>query len=246
MPSFIWNRDAQEAIRNPYEYDAQKQFHREAINLTSKLGKLLCEDFEYTLENRTLEKAIWMLQTDCLFAFRDAVILLEQEKHRIVGRLFRDILETVHLIEFLESGTEKAEKALADWFEDELIMHREFRNYIKAKEGKETSDLMRDYHRIFSKFTHRSYKVLLYGYMLGAENRIFYDEEWTLQQSISMYYAYLGQFGQLILENLKKFGNLSKETIGEIWEESMEKEQIPRRFIDIEELKAKLKKDNSA
>ena len=42
MASFIWDRDPQEAIRNPYEYNAQKQFHREAITLTEKLAEKLC------------------------------------------------------------------------------------------------------------------------------------------------------------------------------------------------------------
>jgi hypothetical protein len=43
-----------------------------------------------------------MLQTDALFSFRDAVQLLDQKKHRVVGLLFRDILESVHLVEFVK------------------------------------------------------------------------------------------------------------------------------------------------
>lgn len=237
MASIIWERDPQEAIRNPFEYNAQKQFHREAIALTDKLVKRLCEHFKYTLQDRSIEKATWMLQTDSLFAFRDAVILLEQKKHRVVGRLLRDILETIHLIEYLNSKSEKAEKSLKKWFDDELVMHNEFRDFIKNRDGKDISELKKNEHRIFSKFTHRSYKILLYGYALGSNDRIFYDEDWSLPQSVAMYYAFLGYFGKLIINNLKQFGNLTSNEVVEFWDSSMEKEQIPRGYLSEEDKK---------
>jgi hypothetical protein len=237
MASIIWDREPQEAIKNPYEYNAQKQFHREAIALTDKIAKRLCNDFKYTFQDRSLEKATWMLQTDSLFAFRDAVILLEQKKHRVVGRLLRDILESVHLVEYFNSQTEKAEKSLNKWFDDELIMHSEFRELVKKREGKDMSELKKNQHRIFSKFTHRSYKILLYGYALGSNDRIFYDEEWTLPQSVAMYYAFLGHFGQFVMNNLRQFGNLTSNEIDEFWNNSMEKEQIPRGYLSAENKK---------
>lgn len=235
MASLIWDRDPQEAISNPYEYNAQKQFHREAIALTDKFGKRLCDDFEYTLGDRTLEKATWMLQTDFLFSFRDAVLMLEQKRHRIVGRLLRDILETVHLVEYFNGQTEKAKKSLQKWFDDELVMHAEFRDYIKKRDGEDVSESKKRQHRIFSKFTHRSYKILLYGYALGPSKKIFYDEGWTLPQSVSMYYAFLGSFGQLVIENLKRFGNIPEFEVVEIWDTSMEAEQIPRGYLSKED-----------
>ena len=237
MASIIWNRDPQEAIENPYEYNAQKQFHREAIALTDKLGKKLRDDFKYTLGDRTLAKATWMLQTDSLFAFRDSAIMLDQKRHRIVGRLLRDILETVHLIEYLNGQTDKAKNALNKWFDDELIMHSEFRDYIKKRDGETVSELKKMQHRIFSKFTHRSYKILLYGYALGSNDRIFYDEGWTLPQSVSMYYAFLGGFGQLVIENLKRYGDIPESEVTEIWNTSMEKRQIPRGYLSEEDKK---------
>ena len=234
MASIIWDRDPQEAIKNPYEYNAQKQFHREAIALTDKLGKKL-EDFQYTRGDKTLEKAVWMLQTDALFAFRDAVIMLDQKRHRIVGRLLRDILETVHLVEYFTSQSDKAMKSLQKWFDDELVMHSEFRDYIKKRDGEAISEIKKIQHRIFSKFTHRSYKILLYGYALGSNDRIFYDEGWTLPQSVAMYYAFLGSFGQLVIENLKKYGNITEDVVLDIWNRSMEKEQIPRGYLSKED-----------
>lgn len=37
MTSFIWGRPPQEAYENPYEYEAQEQFSREASVVTSEL-----------------------------------------------------------------------------------------------------------------------------------------------------------------------------------------------------------------
>ena len=235
MASIIWDRDPQEAINNPYEYNAQKQFHREAITLTGKLSEMLKEG-RYYLQEMTLEKAIWMLQTDALFAFRDAVILLEQKRHRVVGRLLRDILEAIHLIEYLNSKTTKSEKLLLEWFvNDELIMHREYRDYVKAYYGENEANIARDNHRILSKFTHRSYRILLYSYIRGSEDRMWFDDGTELPQSVAMYYAFLGQLGGAILENLKDFGMLTPDDVNTVWSESMEPEQIPRGFLSKED-----------
>jgi hypothetical protein len=235
MASIIWDRDPQEAIDNPYEYNAQKQFHREAIILADKLSETLLNKKEFFLTEKTLEKAIWMLQTDALFSFRDAVQLLDQKKHRVVGRLFRDILESVHLVEYFNSRTPKSKVALNKWFNDVPIMHREFRDFVKMRNGEKDANTKRDAHRILSKFTHRSYKILLYGYALGSDSKIFYDEGWSLPQSISMYYVFLGHFGLLVVDNFKNYGVLEKDEVENTWNQSMEKEQIPRGYLSKED-----------
>jgi hypothetical protein len=237
MASIIWNRDPQEAINNPYEYNAQKQFHREAIMFSDKIVKKLCYDFKYSLDDRSLRKATWMLQTDSLFAFKDALLILESGKHRVVGRFLRDILETVHLVEYFNSKTEKAENSLKKWFDDEIIMDREFRDFVKKRDGEVISEVMKIQHRTFSKFTHRSYNILLYGYILGRNDRLFYDKDCELPQSAAMYYALLGQFGQLIKSNLGKYGDLTTEIVDQTWNDSMEKEQMPRGYLSAEDKK---------
>lgn len=35
MPSFVWDRDTEEAWSEPYEYGGQEQFHREAYKVLS-------------------------------------------------------------------------------------------------------------------------------------------------------------------------------------------------------------------
>ena len=234
MASIIWDRDPQEAVKNPYEYNAQMQFHREAMMLSNKLSDALVNKKKFSLSERTLEKAVWMLQTDALHAFMGAIILLEQKRHRVAGRLLRDIAETIDLIEYFNSQTRGAIKDLNDWFNDELVMHSAFREFIKKRDGARVAIELRNRYRILSKFTHRSYKVLLYGYAKGSGDNIFYDEGWSLPQSIAMYYAFLGYFGQLMVVNLKMFGVLGKQEVDSIWDQSMELEQIPRGYLSRE------------
>lgn len=235
MASFIWNREVQEAKDNPYEYHAQEQFHREAIILTDKLSEILLKKKKYYLTEQTIDKAVWMLQTDALFAFRDAVIILNQKNHRLAGRVLRDILESIHLIRYFSSGKVKSEKALKEWFNDQPIMHHEFRDFIKERDGEEESNIYKIMHRILSKFTHRTYKILAYGYIVGAEDRIFYADENDQPYSIAMYYAYLGIFGKLVVENLKDYGIITSDEVDAIWNESMETEQIPRGYLSKED-----------
>jgi len=233
MASIIWDRDPQEALDNPYEYNAQKQFQREANALFKKLSNRILNESKFYLNERSLEKATWMLQTDALFAFKNCLDLLKKNNHKLTGKLLRDIMESIHLVEYLNAGTDKSLKALEIWYNDELVMHREYRDFIKKKEGENQANYLREIYRIFSKFTHKSYKILLYGYMRVGEdsNEMHYDNEWILQQSVSMYYAYVGHFGRFIISNMKDYGILTKAEVESDWNDSMEKVQIPRGFL---------------
>lgn len=178
-----------------------------------------------------------MLQTDLLFAFKDSLDLLVLKKHRIVGPLLRQIFETIHQIEYLNSNHKNTEKSLIDWFNNKSPRHYEYRNLIKEKYGKDKSVTLKLQYDAYSKFTHRTYLSLLYNYarkdnsIMGKFStkknfKIWYDEYWPLRQSISMYYAILGMFGRMMIENFKDYGILQKEEVENIWKLSMESEQI--------------------
>ena len=96
MPSFIWNRTPQEAMDNPYEYDAQEQFTREASNILELISEELQKhDRKFTRDERTIDKAIWMLQNDALDSLKGILTSLNEKHHRIAGKLFRDVIETL-------------------------------------------------------------------------------------------------------------------------------------------------------
>lgn len=237
MASLIWNRDSQEAINNPYEYAVEEQFIREANNVILKLESSLLNNKSFFLYDKSLDKATWMIQTDVLFAFKDSLDSLKLKKHRIVGPLLRVMYENNHLIEYLNNNHSNSKKALLEWYDNKSPRHFEYRELIKETEGKEQSDFLNKQYQAFSKFTHRTYLSLLYNYAREGNPRmeqystnkdfkVWYDENWPLRQSISMYYAILGMFGREMIENLKNYGILEREEVEEIWNSSMEQEQV--------------------
>lgn len=235
MASIVWERNPQEAMDNPYEYNAQKQFDREATALCEKLCTAIVDKNNFTLVDHSLAKATWLLQTDALHAFKDAVELLRMKKHKVVGRLLRDILETVHLVEYLNSGYKGSAESLKRWYDDEPRTDRFFREYVKATRGNEEHERHRSNYEALSKFTHRTYKVLLYGYAGRGDSKLFYDENWSLPGTIAMYYALLGWMGLTLIANLKSYGELEVEEIDLYWNEAMEDFQIPRGYLSKED-----------
>jgi len=241
MSSIIWDRDSQEAIDNPYEYPAEEQFIREAKVLISKLEEIILNKKHFYLNDKSLEKATWMLQIDILFTFKDAIEVLDLKKHRLVGPLIRIMYENLHQIEYLNSGTEKSSQALINWFDNKSPRHFDYREYIKKTKSEELAGFLKRQYEAYSKLTHRTYRSLLYNYAKGsnekAENsdledyHIWYDEGWPLRQSMSMFYAILGMFGKFMISNFKVYGVLTEGEVEEAWNNSMESKQIPRGYI---------------
>lgn len=235
MASIVWDRNPQEAMDNPYEYNAQSQFDREATTLCTNLCNAITSKNSFTVVDQSLDKATWLLQTDALHAFKDAVELLKMKKHKVVGRLLRDILETLHLVEYLNSGCAGSADSLQKWYYDEPRTDRLFRQYIKATLGDVEHELHRSNYEALSKFTHRTYKVLLYGYCKLGDDKLYYDENWTLPGTIAMYYALLGWMGQMIMASLKMYGVFEADEVVEFWNNSMEDFQIPRGYLSKED-----------
>jgi hypothetical protein len=254
MASIVWGRDPQEAIEEPYEYEAQIQFAREA----EKVLKLFSSELEkytskFNLNDTSVEKAIWMLQNDALDSLKDMLNSLIHKKHKIAGKLLRDITETLDLAAYFYSSNEHSKKALNKWFNDEIIVHSEFRDFIEMEAGLPAKEASRLYYRSLSKFAHRTYKTLLYGYSIGRDNQICYDgydedSFMALPQTISMYYAILADTIMKFTSELMQRELVPSSRIIEIFEESTEKETVPRRFKPmrefIEEQIALLKKSS--
>lgn len=252
MPSFIWDRDPQEAIENPYEYEAQEQFAREADNLLSLfLEELSRHDMKFTVHDRSLGKAIWMLQNDALDSLKDILQSLNHKRHKIAGKLFRDIIETLDIAAYFQSDSNEAKKNLSKWFDDEIISHRTYRDYILKEKGQQDADKSRDYYRVISKFTHRTYKILLYGYVQGRNELIAYDgykdsDILILPHTISMYYAILADFIKFFSDETANRGLISNSRVKEIWEESLEVKSVPRRFLSPKEVFERYKKNQNS
>lgn len=154
MASLVWGRHPQEAHDNPYEYEAQDQFVREAKELLSQI-QIALDSFTmgFHRDDRSLEKATWMLAIDLNDALLESAQLFVEKRHRIAFRLFRDAVETIDLLQVLHSNTPRANKALVLWYENETIPHRESRLHIEESAGKDIASRRKDYYTELSKFT---------------------------------------------------------------------------------------------
>lgn len=237
MPSFVWNRDFDEAYANPYEYEAQRQFVREAKAILTGIQKGLQKfDFHFTKNDVGVSKAAWMLHNDAIDALADALELLEQQKHRLVGRIFRDVWETAQLVDYFLSGTPQSQRDLKKWFKNEIISHKLIREALE-RSGKQTEkERVRQQHVEFSQWTHRSYRALSKAYSLGDSDRMVYDgygNDSVLPHTISLYYAILGM---LIFQNVASIGRsqiIPKTEIRKIMRAGMEKETAKRKFAPV-------------
>jgi len=233
MPSIVWSRHPEEAYRNPYEYAAQEQFVREAFNLL----KSLFANYEglsmvFPRDDKSLRKAIWMLQIDALDSLRDCLESLTLKQHRLAGRLFRDTIETLDLAAYLHSDSPAAKRDLQKWFEDKVIPHRIYRDYIRKTLGKNAADQRADYYGQLSKFTHRTYRALLKGYSLGRDNLMVYNSHPSdsLPQTLAAFHAILADHIGIFCAEASSRGILTREEVDRAKKASLEAATAPRRF----------------
>jgi hypothetical protein len=235
MPSIVWGRHPQEAYDNPYEYEAQEQFVREASAILTTLSCNLDRmTMKFHRDDRSLEKATWMLTLDLVDALAEINSLLVERRHRIAFRLFRDVVETIDLLGVLHAGNTRAQKTLRDWYKDQTISHGESRQHIEEVRGSTSAHARRDYYKQLSKFTHRTYRALLKSFSLGSGDMLVPDthrsDDLVSPQTLASGFAVLAD---LILQALKCMtlcGPLSSSEIGAAYQAALESTTVPRRF----------------
>lgn len=236
MPSIVWGRHPQEAYDNPYEYDAQKQFIRECKALLAELiVKLGRYTLKYHRDERSLEKATWLLTIDLISSLLDCAHLLEEKRHRPVARVFRDAVETIDLLRVLHSGTPKAESTLAKWYENHTIAHSDSRKYIQEVEGEQAALQRRKFYNELSKFTHRTYRALTDSVSLGRDDLMVHDSHGSgflvLPQTIAAYMAVLADISIQAAESVANTEILSVDEVQSTWNAALESHTVPRRFV---------------
>ena len=250
MPSFVWNRDPQEAYENPYEYDANEQFVREAEGLLVRLYRLLySDDRRHTSNERTTEKAIWLLQMDALDSLRESLAALERKHHRVAGKLFRTATETMNLAAYFAGAGVEGRNYLERWYNDEFVPHRVYRDFIGRVEGAGAKERANKRYQNLSRFIHRNYGAIMDGYSLGSEDRLVHDGEallhgnhetvetfLVLPQTMSAYFAVLASLILTFSDELVRRGMALPEDVEGAWAESLEADSAPRRFTTREML----------
>jgi hypothetical protein len=218
MPSIVWNRDPEEAYQNPYNYSAQEQFAREARRLLDSLA-VGYEKYQMTFhrDDRSLKKAVWMLQMDALDSLSHCLDMIELMRHRIAGRLFRDVVETLDLAAYFSSDSDKSRANLEKWFDDKIILHRVYRDYIQKTIGAGAAKERAEFYSQLSKFSHRSYRALQKGYSRGAGDMMVYEGYHetmnVLPHTIAAYYSILAGLILEFCNEAVKWGILSKVTV---------------------------------
>lgn len=237
MPSFVWDRQPAEAFSEPYEYGGQEQFAREANAVLGELKAHYAQlDRAFARDEKTVVKAVWMLQVDALGALTDALALTNDKRHRLVSRLFRDFIETMDASFYFFHGREKAQANLAKWYENEVIPHRVFREFIKSQHGNEQFERLRSAYSDFSKYTHRTYRALLMSYILASEDKLAYDgfrrldPDYVLPHVVSFSYAVIAMLIKRFVEFATATEQVSEEQAQALWAKCLESETVPRRF----------------
>lgn len=236
MPSFVWDRDTEDAWNEPYEYEGQEQFHREAKKVLGYLKEhYSSKDMHFDRDEETLDKAVWLMQTDALEAIVDSLTLTEEKRHRIAARLFRDAVETMDISAYFYLAGDQAKKDLKKWYKNEVVPHRIFRAFIRENECKDKAKDLGSLYSDLSKYTHRTYNAITKSYILGRGNKIAYDgfsesDIRVLPHVISFSYAVIAALIKRFITVAESTKQLSIEKSSRIWSESLESETVPRRF----------------
>jgi hypothetical protein len=181
---------------------------------------------------------------DGLDSLRDCLEALNRKEHRVASKLFRDVTESMDLAVYFHSATDKSRVSLDKWYADEIVPHREYRDYVKRTQSTDAAKQLAKYYSSLSRFTHRSYRAIIDGYSRGGKDRLVHDRTDELYssnkgasrflvvpQTIASYYAVLANLTLEYATELSELGLLTQEEIRDAFATSLESETIPRRFL---------------
>lgn len=245
MPSIVWGRDSQEAFENPYEYTAQDQFVREAAALLRAIYRLLnCERHHYHRDDRSQSKAVWLLHMDALDGLFDSLENLTAKRPRVAALIFRAIEESLDLATLLASGSPAATTLLGRWFDNEVVPHRDYRQYLQEVEGPEAAKERAARYHSLSKFTHRTYRAITDTYSLGAGDRLVHERTailysnspdsattLVLPHTMAAYYSVLASLILVFTEQLDIHQLVASTDLEKAILSSLEEDTVPRRFM---------------
>jgi hypothetical protein len=176
LESRIWYSDPEQEFKTPYDYSEQEIFFLEVQTLLDGLLRLMqCNDMKFSRDDRSRDKAVWMLHFDALDALREALLLLRERRHSIASRLFRDVLETIDLAAHLSRDFEQSRNDLEKWYADEIVQHRRSRESLGQAWGEHVKTARASLYKNWSRFTHRSYWAVSQSFGVGIGDKIWHD-----------------------------------------------------------------------
>tara|TARA_B110000908_G_C10131951_1_gene392613 strand:+ start:451 stop:1002 length:552 start_codon:yes stop_codon:yes gene_type:complete len=176
-----------------------------------------------------------MLTINALDSAFEIVQSLKNQSHRITAHLLRTIDESIDLGTFFNSKSEKSKRKVEKWFNNEVIGHSVYRDYIKSKEGQEEFDKEREKYMAISKLSHNTYKTLLYSYIKRSDETMVHESKYESGilipvQTIAMYHAISGFYFKKIAFKMVVFELIELEKTLKIMAESQEEKTIERKY----------------
>lgn len=200
--SIFWNPDLTIIFKNKYNYQERKLFFEEAEKIINQLDKIYQKyQLKFTLNSKSLKKAIWILNYDAVITTKICLDLLKKRKHLPVGKMFRDVVESLDISELIEN---KRGKYLKKFYNDEIINHRSYRKHvIDSKDKKHYTSFYRE----LSKWTHHTYTSLKFSYNLGKNDKMWrdnIDDILASEGTIVLYIWFLALLIRKIINNSYK------------------------------------------
>lgn len=200
LKNFIWTRDPQEAMDNPYEWEAQKKFVKEANLFLREIRKHLIKKHSFPKEDQSSDKAIWMLALSALDSGIEILEALKNNKIHVVSHLLRHIKESLELGKYFSLNNKKSSDKVIKWYNGEFISYKHYREYIRdeLKDLTKFNSLKKEYEEL-SKFNHNNYFTLLYNYGLGLNDLLYHHGRFESgiaipPNTISLYHSYASHY----------------------------------------------------
>ncbi len=222
MASSVWTRSIDEAHDNPYQHEEQALFLAEAKRVLDGIRTVLREtNMKFHRDDTSREKAVWMLHFDVLDALFDVIFLFRNARPQSAGRLFRDVIETLDLAAHFVRLGQASTNDLVKWYSNQVVQHGRSRESAGREHGQNVKATMTTEYQSFSRFTHRTYQILLHSYGSGIGDLIWNDDllrehGHSLPETVSQYLTILGSLILRFLGELKTRGGVDSATVDQI------------------------------
>ena len=171
MKSEIWDKESTlKAFTKGFSIATIDFFDKECeefltvvINVSASLNE------RFDIDSKELKKANWIILNDISCSLYDCLNELKKGNVRLASRVFRDVLENMHLLELLNKSDDGT--LLVKWFDNEIIPHGTYRDWLKRKDEK-LSKLTRDVYRLYSKFAHRTFEPIIESYDVTENDKL--------------------------------------------------------------------------
>lgn len=116
LKNFIWSRDPQEAMDNPYEWEAQKKFVKESNQFLKEIRRHLINNYSFTINDRSQKKAVWMLSLSALDSGIEITIALKKNQIQVIYHLLRAVQEALDIATYFSIQDEEPLKKINNWY----------------------------------------------------------------------------------------------------------------------------------